>query len=321
MISQIITPKNHFSLTEQKSSNIIKKLWLEKNKAVRVVRKCLVVVNFDSGNINKFSMDAVNRVLEGAYELELVHLDDDYAARVASGECEALAVCGGDGTLNSVLNKVRAFSVTVFYIPYGTLNEESKIRDIYSASENGKILVGKLDDTVFTYVVACGTFTPIGYTAKVENKKKYKLFAYLAEAVKEYRVHAVPAKICADGVCFDGDYTLIMVIKAPRCFGFRFNRMYKADSPTGHLLAIKSPGKDNLVNKVKIFFPFFRAFFQGFNRECEKGRVIFKEFSQLDLELSGEVAFDVDGEKVLLDGKRHFEIEELLPKLIVCKRK
>jgi len=275
-----------------------------------------VVVNESCGNFEKFSKEIVESILDGKYSVDFCDIDDDYHARIEAEGFSAVVILGGDGTLNSVLNKIKGLDVKVFYLPYGTLNEKSHTLD--GADPNGEILVGTVGGQVFTYVAACGTFTPIGYTAKVERKKKLKSFAYILEVLKEYKVHSIHAKLSIDGELHEDDYTLIMVLKSPRCFKFHFNHLYNSTNPTGHVLLIKSPGKNNLFNKIRIFFPFFRAFFIGFRREVERKNLIFKEFNKVKMHLSAPTDFDVDGEKKTLEGDNTFRVRKLPNNFIVC---
>ena len=276
----------------------------------------MVVINKDCGNFEKFTSEKVEAILGGEYSAEFCDIDDDYRTRIEQEGFAAVAILGGDGTLNSVLNKIKGLDVKVFYLPYGTLNEKSHTLD--GADPNGEILVGTVGGQVFTYVAACGTFTPIGYTAKVERKKKLKSVAYLLEVLKEYKVHNIHAKLSIDGEIHEDDYTLIMILKSPRCFKFKFNHLYDNAKPTGHILLIKSPGKNNLWNKIRIFFPFFRAFFIGFWHEVNRKGMTFKQFGKVKLHLESPTDFDVDGEKKVLEGDNNFRVKKLPHNFIVC---
>ncbi|MBR4800952.1 MAG: hypothetical protein IK048_04730 [Clostridia bacterium] len=283
------------------------------------MEKCLLIVNKSCGNFEKFDTESVEAVLGGEYAVEFADIDDDYRARVEQEGFNAVAILGGDGTLNSVLNKIKGLEIKVFYLPYGTLNEKSHTLD--GVDSSGEILVGTVGGQVFTYVAACGTFTPIGYTADVERKKRLKSLAYLLEVLKEYKVHSVHARLSVDGEILEDNYTLIMVLKSPRCFKFRFNHLYNSGKSTGHILLIKSPGKNNLWNKIRIFFPFFRAFFIGFRREVKHKNLLFKEFNKVKLHLDAPTDFDVDGEKKTLEGDNTFRVRKLPHDFIVCDTK
>ena len=285
----------------------------------RSLEKCLLVINKKCGNYQKFNEDCIGAILGGEYSVEFADIDDDFRSRIELEDFNAVAILGGDGTLNSVLNKIRGLKIKVFYLPYGTLNEKSHTLDGFDPS--GEIMVGSVGGQVFSYVSAAGTFTPIGYTTKTERKKKIKSLAYLFEVLKEYKVHNINARLSIDDKVEEGTYTLIMVLKSPRCFKFHFNHLYDPTKSTGHILLIKSPGKNSLLNKVRIFFPFFRAFFIGFRKEIEKKNILFKEFTNLELHLDEKIDFDVDGEKKVFEGDNVFTIGKLPQQFIVCDTK
>jgi diacylglycerol kinase family enzyme len=143
-----------------------------------------------------------------------------------------------------------------------------------------------------------GSFTPLGYAVEERFKKKFKIFAYLYRVIKEYKIYNIKAKIdCGDKI-HEGIYSLIMVLDSKRCFGFRFNRMYEPDDGLFHLLLIKSPGKDSFFNRIRMFFPFFRAFFLGFGKPYTSKSIVFTPIKSAEITLSKPTDFCVDGEKV-----------------------
>lgn len=170
---------------------------------------------------------------------------------------ERIVVCGGDGTLNGILNSKMRDDVEIIYLPYGTLNEFYKggIKDNHFLKD-----ICFANDLYFSYVMAAGIFTPIGYCVNDKKKRKYKALAYISHVVKEYKIHRIKAKLTTQDYCDEGEYSLIMAIDSPRCFGFRFNRLFKTDDGIMHLLAIRAPKNNGLIGKIKIFFPLFRAF-------------------------------------------------------------
>lgn len=257
----------------------------------------IVIINEYSGGYTQAVRQKIAAALS-AYLVTYVDIDDDVARSVR--DADLLVVAGGDGTLSSVFNKLGAVRPPVLYVPCGTLNERAKARKRFAGHEG--LVLGQAADRLFAYVLAAGTFTPIGYVADVRAKKRFGRLAYFAEVLREYRVHAIPAVLSADSVEYAGDYTLIMVVKCDRCFGFRFNRMYVPESLGGHLLLVKSPRSKGLSGKIRIFFPFFRAFFLGFRHEYHSSYVDFISFDSLTISLSSPVDFDVDGEKVTLSG-------------------
>ena len=279
----------------------------------------MVVTNSNSGNCINYTDEELKNILERDFEFIRVDIDEDFSKKAEENACNSLVVVGGDGTLNSILNKIRKTTLNVFYIPKGTLNEKAKTVKKFDSNEN--LVIGKANGNIFTYVAACGTFTPIGYATKTKNKKRFKLLAYFFQALKEYKVNDIKVDMSIDGKDYSDDYTLIMFLKSPRCFIFNFNKLYSPHSNYGHVLLINSPGENTFKNKIKIFFPLFRAFFIGFRKPIEKDNLKFLQFKRVDLKLYEDTAFAFDGEKRVLSNDVKITMTPLKPNLTVCSPK
>ncbi|MCL2630327.1 MAG: hypothetical protein FWD49_02235 [Firmicutes bacterium] len=272
------------------------------------MQKCLLLINTKSGNSKKvLCSKAIFETLKGIYgevdELRINETDNNFDIRAHSKGYSALAVCGGDGTFNNALNSLRGLNVELLYIPCGTLNDSAhtlksigEIEDIENRRMRN-VDLGEFNDTLFSYVTATGTFTPIGYIPKPKHKKFLKKLTYYLYAFKFYKVEKIKARLTIDSAREEsGEYTLIMAVKSRFVFGFGFNKAYSHNSGTGHLLLINTP--KGLFKSVKLFFRFFRAFFIGFKKEYHKKHIRFTEFSTLEIKLNSATDFCVDGEKV-----------------------
>ena len=253
-------------------------------------KDCLIVVNKLSGNADTLNLETLKERLSAMHQkFEVKYIPEDLE-KFELDDYNAVAVCGGDGTLNHFINTPIRALTSLYYVPCGTLNE------VYNSQKESVLnLVGHAGDVLFSYVFATGTFTPLGYAVSNKRKRKFKALAYVGNVLKEYKVNNVWARLNADGKIIDGEFTLIMLINSPRCFGFNFNKLYKNGEMC--LLAIKSPGKDHLINRIRIFFPFFRAFFLGFKKPYESKNMLFTPIGRVDLELLSPTPLCVDGEK------------------------
>lgn len=168
----------------------------------------------------KISFEKVEKCLGNRYEYTHLSLPQDKFS--SSKSFDAVAVCGGDGTLASIIQDTFDKPIKVFYFPVGTLNDKAKA--VRYANARAKcpscdetprtkpIVVGKLNALIkdgdylttdcgadiFTYVLASGSFTPIGYTSTPEEKKRFGTLAYIAKIVKEYKPYRMKTSIICD---------------------------------------------------------------------------------------------------------------------------
>ena len=263
---------------------------------------CKVIVNSDSGNYNRLDLDKLLDTLGCTNAaVEMINSTTDWSA----DGCDTVIVCGGDGTLHNALEKCP--DKQIVYAPCGTLNEAAKRSGVIKS-------IGKVNDTPFSYVCAAGSFTEIGYTPKNRHKKRFKALAYLPQVLSSYRSHNIHAKLTIDGTTCEDDYTLLMVLKSSRCFGFNFNKNYEKNEGL-YLVAIRSFGEDNLASRFKMFAPFFRVFFCGVSAPiiCQNWRVV--PFKNLTIDVESPQSFCLDGEKRVFSGELHFS-EQILDKQI-----
>lgn len=211
---------------------------------------------------------------------------------------DVVAACGGDGTLNHLINDFRG--AKLFYIPCGTFNETSK--GLKRQGETTLNYAGEASGKLFSYVLATGAFTPLGYAVDVNQKKKLKIFAYILHIIGEYKIYRIPAEITANGHTDKGDFSLIMLSRSTRCFGFNFNRVHKREENKLQLLTVRSTRHDGLLGKMEMFFPFFRAFFIGFGRERYGKTIKFASVDCAEIKLHSSQYFCADGDKWRLAG-------------------
>lgn len=189
---------------------------------------------------------------------------------------EVVAI-GGDGTLQSVLAWCGDSPTLVRYLPLGTLNERSE-------GQEGRPILGRASGGVFTYVLATGIFCPLGWAAPAGAKRKWHRLAYLVRVPKEYRVQDFPMRVVADGERYEGRYTLAMLIRSPVCFGLPFNHAYRPDEAGGHLLLVPTTGRDNLLNRIRLFGPLFRIFFVGLGEDKVCSRYVWRRVECVEIE-------------------------------------
>lgn len=264
---------------------------------MKAKKKCLIWINRLAGSYNKLSEKKIISVFGDGFDVSIRYVQQVGEVLGDISGFDRVVGCGGDGTLRTLLNTPNPDFSQLIFCPFGTMNEKFKgaRKSVFQFDK-----LSNIDGQIFSYVCAAGSFTPLGYTVQSKIKKKIKVLAYIFKVIKEYKVSNIRASIKIDDIEYEDNYSLIMMIDSPRCFGFRFNRMFLPNDDDMHILLIHSPGPDNLKNRFKMFWPFFRAFFIGFGKEHESRNITFKPFNHAQIILHEDQAFCSDGEKLVL---------------------
>ncbi len=278
--------------------------------------KCLIIVNHHAGKCKNCSVEKVKKAV-GERDYVTCHIP--FVKNFDVNEFDEIAVCGGDGTLQIIMQEIYNKDKTVYYFPCGTLNDKAKAEKYVHTTESPHpVTVGKVGDKIFTYVYASGAFTEIGYTTKQDVKQKIGVLAYIFKVIKAYKINRIKAEITTFDNdmenTFSGEFNLIMFIKSPRCFGFHFNRAYDEKDEGGHMVLIRSPKHNGIFGLIEMFFPFFKTFFIGLKNECEE-KIVFKHLSSANMELNKNTNFCMDGEKASGQGKISINFEKTKCKL------
>lgn len=256
----------------------------------------LLIINRRSGHCVNIE-ERLKKLLEERYfkNIETVELIDDNTPDLytLSKNKDAVICCGGDGTLNSVINSINPDISELIYFPCGTFNDMAGQYKELKTFES--LALGAVNDRLFGYVAATGTFTPIGYSTNLKLKRKLHRLAYFLTTLKEYKIWKIPGAVSFDDEKIEGTFTLIMFVKSKRVFGFNFNRLYNPENNEAQLLIIKSPS--GIFAHIKLFFMFFRVFILGLSKEYRSKNIIFKTVQKCRVSLSEAVPFCLDGER------------------------
>lgn len=257
-------------------------------------KNCIIVINDMSGGYKSINENDLIKAFGSGYETTVFHMTSDRHFKYT--DADRIVVCGGDGTFSRMINRYKNASTEIIYCPCGTLNEASK-RD---KNGSGDFLIencGEANGKVFSYVLATGTFTPLGYVVKNGEKQRFKKFAYIANAFNQLKVWRINAELDCDGNKEKGQYCLIMALDSPQCFGLLFNKLFIPNDKKMHLLTVKAPRFNGFFGLAEMFFSFFRAFFIGFKKPFYGKKMVFREFTHLDVITDKEYDFCADGEK------------------------
>lgn len=158
------------------------------------------------------------------------------ACLLACKDYEYLIFAGGDGTVNEIINNIadQEKKPILGYIPAGTTNDFAKnfhlSRDIRLAVR--KIVKGvpapfdifKVNNRYVAYVLACGAFSEISYTAKRKTKKVIGSLAYYMLAMRDV---FIPKKVIGTLTCnnktYDVNTPFLLVLNGNHVGGFYLN--------------------------------------------------------------------------------------------------
>lgn len=158
----------------------------------------------------------------------------ELACNAAKTGHSLLVCCGGDGTLNEVVNgNMQAQKpLPIGYIPAGSTNDFAGSAGLPTdpAAAAAMIAEGKPtpldlgrfdDDRYFTYTASFGAFTAASYKAPQPAKNMFGHMAYLLEGVKDigkikpYHIRAQ----AGDGTVYEGDYVFGAVCNSTQMAG------------------------------------------------------------------------------------------------------
>ena len=251
--------------------------------------RCLIIQNCDSGKGKKPTPEQLMKSFD---------LNQDFVVYDGNQEIRDyldIIVSGGDGTISNAVNLCNQDSHRLYYAPTGTINDFGKI-----GKQSPTPIIGKANDKRFCYVLASGTFTSIGYTAKRKVKVRLGRIAYFLEALKAFKIQNIDANIHTEKNKYSGSYTLIMCLRSPRCFGFNFNKLYNPNKKELYLLLIEAP-----KNRLSLFLKFFRCFFIGFNKPYCKNGIIFSPINYADIDFNNDISFCLDGDEEVCTSPLH----------------
>ncbi|MCQ2795110.1 MAG: YegS/Rv2252/BmrU family lipid kinase [Bacilli bacterium] len=204
--------------------------------------KAIFVYSVLSGfiNITRFIPLIERKLKEKFSELKIIETKNEEelkeACLLACKEYEYLIFVGGDGAVNSVINNIanQEKKPILGYIPGGTTNDFAKnfklSRSIRSALK--KIIKGapapfdifKVNNKYVAYVLACGAFSEISYTAKRKTKKAVGPLAYYLLAMRDVFIpRRVIGKLSCNGKSYDVNTPFLLVLNGNHVGGFYLN--------------------------------------------------------------------------------------------------
>ncbi len=169
---------------------------------------------------------------------------------------ELLICCGGDGTLNEVINGLLSLKqpLPLAYIPSGTVNDfantlklSANAQKAVTAFKEGNTFacdICSFNDRFFTYVAAFGAFTEVSYRTPQATKNLLGRAAYFLEGLKQFpNITTYHMRITASDRIIDDDFVFGAVTNARSIAGFQsINTKYaQLDDGEFEVLLIRMP--------------------------------------------------------------------------------
>ena len=268
----------------------------------------LIIVNPNAGKgkVQKRIHKIANNFVKQDYLVDIIYTKINYSAasiiRDYKGKLDLVICCGGDGTLNDLINAVMKMEnkPEISFIPLGTMNDFANTIGLYrfkfwlpnnmKNAEKLSIDIGKFNDRYFNYVAAFGAFTMVPYVTRQTLKKIFGKAAYFLVALKYIKkIKAYDIDIDVDGNVTKGRFIYGSISNSKSIGGFQWFRKKEIDISDGkyEVILVKKPKK-----KIGILGIVFNILFKKYNSK----NFIYLQGSNIKINSKVHLNWTVDGE-------------------------
>ncbi len=225
---------------------------------------------------------------------------------------DLIVCCGGDGTLNEVIDGVMhsGSDIPLGYIPCGSTNDFAasmgistdinKAIDNIIENEAVSLDIGSFNGRHFSYIASFGAFTAASYSAPQSRKNALGHFAYILEGIKDIRsLKKYHLSVKTDELCEEGDYIFGAVSNSTSVGG-----IVKLSDDMVDM-------KDGLFELILIKYPknpaqFTRILTGILSSNFDKDVFTFAKTSHIEFDTAGDIHWTLDGEYE--KGAEHIEV-------------
>lgn len=212
-----------------------------------------------------------------------------------------ILIAGGDGTVDSVVNSMAKFKISlpIAVLPTGTANDFAKFigmpQDIQSAciqiikSTPKSIDIGKINDEYFVNVASTGLFTDVSQKTDDNLKNTIGKLAYYVKGIEQLpNFRKLKIKVESKDMVFDGDMYLMLVFNGQTAGNFKLAYNAQIDDGLLDVIIIKACLIKELINLlIKML--------KGEHLECNE--VIYFKTDKLNIECYENIVTDIDGQR------------------------
>ena len=271
-------------------------------------KKMLFVYNPKAGKerIRSNLLDIIDIFVKAGYEVTVYPTQESGDAVKAVMErdkrYDIVACCGGDGTLDEVVNGIwkSDFKTTIGYVPAGSTNDFALSLGISRGMHESAVDVvsgkpfacdiGIMNDETFVYIAAFGLFTDVSYQTRQDMKNLLGHMAYIMEGAKRLsEIRTYHMKVTHDDQVIEDDFAFGMVTNSISVGGFKdiTGRNVTLDDGVFEVTLVKLP--DNMVDMSNLIASFL-------NRDIDTDYMYCFKSSHIVFESDEKIAWTRDGE-------------------------
>lgn len=268
----------------------------------------LIIVNPNAGKgkVQKRIHKIASNFSKQGYFVDIMYTKINYSAasiiRDYKGNLDLVICCGGDGTLNDLINAVMKLDnkPEISFIPLGTMNDFANTIGLFRYKfwlpnnmknpKKMKIDIGEFNDRYFNYVAAFGAFTMVPYVTRQSLKKLFGKAAYFIVAARYFKkIKAYEIEVKVDGKITKGKFIYGSVSNSKSIAGFQWFRKREIDLSDGkyEVILVKRPKK-----KIGIIGIAFNILFKRYNSKnfiyLQGSNIIINPKTHLNWTLDGE---------------------------------
>ena len=289
-------------------------------------RKLLLIMNPRSGVMlaPKYLSEIVERFSKAGYLTQILMTSAKGDARefaiVYGGQADVVAVSGGDGTLNEVIDGMitAGHQTKIGYSPSGSTNGfaasiglTGSIFDCVDTIIEGNARnfdIGSFNGRYFSYIASFGAFTSTSYSVPQTVKNMLGHTAYILGGIKDIlSIKSVHAKITTDRgtpeeETFEGDYLFGAICNSKSVAGILKLDKQDIDMNDGLLEVF-------LIHMPKDLIDLNEIAFNMLNGTLQSSQIDFFSARQIEVDIQSGTHWTLDGE--FEEGADHCEIKAM----------
>ena len=218
------------------------------------------------------------------------------------GDLDLVICCGGDGTLNDLINAVMKLDKKpkISFIPLGTMNDYANTIGLFKFkfwlpnnmknAEEIMVDIGKFNEKYFNYVAAFGAFTMVPYITRQSLKKVFGKMAYFIVGARYLRkIKSYKIEVNVDGNVTKGEFIYGSVSNSKSIAGFQWFRKREIDLSDGkyEIILVKKPNK-----KIEIINIVLNILLKKYNSK----NFVYLQGSNIKINSKNHLNWTLDGE-------------------------